>query len=97
MISQVNVNALEDEEMLDANNDTEENTAPSSNPVQDIDAASQDKAQLEAMFDDDDDEDFPSSNEAPALYVKVWNYGPYVADVYAANHQSQLLTQIPKS
>jgi len=69
MISQVNVNAIADEEMLDANDEAEEDTPPSSNPRPEEDAASQEKTQLEAIFDDDDD-DFPSSNEAPALYVE---------------------------
>jgi len=68
MISEIDVNAMADEEMVDATNDAEEDTQPSSNPIPEEDAASQEKTQLEAMFDDDDD-DFPSSNEAPALYV----------------------------
>ena len=67
MISQANVNAMEDEDMVDASDNAEEDILPSSNPLPEEDAASQEKTQLEAMFDDDDD-DFPSQ-EAPALYV----------------------------
>lgn len=76
MISQVNVNGMEDEEMLDINDATEEDTPPSSNPVPDEDPASQEKTQLEAMFDDDDD-DFSSSIEEPALYVFVEDTAVY--------------------
>ena len=47
-------------------NAEEEDTPPSSNDAMDIDAQSQEKTQLENMFDDDD-EDFPSSNEAIPL------------------------------
>ena len=42
--------------------ENEEDTPPSSNDAMEIDAKAQEKAQLENMFDDDDD-DFPSSNE----------------------------------
>ena len=47
-------------------NTEEGDTPPSSNDAMDIDAQSQEKTQLENMFDDDD-EDFPSSNEAIPL------------------------------
>ena len=68
MISQVNANAMEDQEMLDADDANDAGTTTSNKSIQEEDAGSQEKTQLEAMFDDDDDDDddFPSSNEAPA-------------------------------
>jgi hypothetical protein len=64
MLSQVDAVPMDNKTVPE--NAEEEDTPPSSNDAMDIDAKSQEKTQLENMFDDDD-EDFPSSNEAVPL------------------------------
>jgi len=65
MLSQVDVVPIDKKTAAEKVED-EEDTPPSSNDAMDIDAKAQEKSQLENMFDDDD-EDFPSSNEAIPL------------------------------
>jgi len=65
MLSQVDAVPI-DKKTTGENAEDEEDTPPSSNDAVDVDAKAQERSQLENMFDDDD-EDFPSSNEAIPL------------------------------
>lgn len=96
MITQVGAVPMEDQEIGDAEMKDAEDTPPSSTSVKGDDAVSQEKSQLEAMFEDDD-EDFPSSNEAVTLYVIHHSELPQDTDESRANRPIQRRMQTRKS